>query len=197
MSRRLVEVGLVAGGVAVGLALGIGLSAGPSARPRDWIDALDVALRVMTVGVFVAGLVGTFAVLTSLQSSVYSQMYGRFQTMLLKLAEHPEWYDRLRSDVYLPNDDEPTAAAAPSHRFLANSMVNLYEEAYLLSEAKVLGIIPTMPFDYWQSMLGSMRAAFRLPYVRTHWELRRAAYSPRFNRFVRESVLPSEHETPR
>lgn len=35
---------------------------------------------------------------------------------------------------------------------------------------EVLGIIPTMPFDYWQSMLGSMRAAFRLPYTSTHWE---------------------------
>ena len=29
-----------------------------------------------------------------------------------------------------------------------------------------------LPQDYWQSILGSMRAAFQLKYVRTHWERR-------------------------
>ena len=37
--------------------------------------------------------------------------------------------------------------------------------------------------------LGSMRAAFQLKYVRTHWEKRQAVFSPKFNRFVRDHVL--------
>jgi hypothetical protein len=68
-------------------------------------------------------------------------------------------------------------------------MVNLYEEAFLLYESRVLAVFDTVPEDYWQSMLGSMRAAFRLRYVRTHWERRQSAFSSKFNRFVREQVL--------
>ena len=152
---------------------------------RTWWDAADVALRVGTLVVLSGGLVGTFAVLTSLRSNTYSQIYSRFQTMLLKLADHPEWYERMKHDEYTDADDEPTC----SHRFIANAMVNLYEEAFLLYDSRVLAVLHTVPDDYWRSMLGSMRSAFRLRYVRTHWEKRQAVFSGKFNAFVRGEIL--------
>ena len=75
-------------------------------------------------------------------------------------------------------------------------MVNLYEEAFLLYESRVLSIIDPLPQDYWQSILGSMRAAFQLKYVRTHWERREVVFSPRFNAFVRAKVLAFAGERP-
>ena len=150
----------------------------------------DIGLRIATVIVLGAGLVGTFAVLTSLRANAYSQIYTRFQSLLLKLADHPELFDQLKADVYTEEENNPLIQTpAKPHRFIANVMVNLYEEAFLLYESRVLSIIDPLPQDYWQSILGSMRAAFQLKYVRTHWELRSAVFSPRFNAFVREKIL--------
>lgn len=193
MGRTFTLAGLVAAGVGVGAVLGAAAAGNPT-RPRDWLDVADVVLRVATLGVFLVGLLGTFAVLTSLRSSVYSQMYGRFQTLLLKLADRPDLFDRLKRDTYTAADDDPDDLAAPTHghRFVANVMINMYEEAFLLYDSRVVAVIDTMTADYWESMLGSMRAAFRLRYVRTHWERRQAMYSPRFNRFVREVVLAAD-----
>jgi hypothetical protein len=159
-------------------------------RSRLWYDVADIGLRIATVIVLGAGLVGTFAVLTSLRASAYSQIYTRFQSLLLKLAEHPELFDQLKADVYTDDENNPaTQTPAKPHRFIANVMVNLYEEAFLLYESRVLSIIDPLPEDYWQSILGSMRAAFQLKYVRTHWEKRSAVFSPKFNAFVREKIL--------
>lgn len=179
-------VGVAAGG---GIALGAIFAAGDpfsERKTRDWYDFMDIGLRIATICIFLGGLVGTFAVLTSLRASTYSQMYGRFQAILLKLAEHPEWYERMRREEYA--GDSPDGSVQP-HRFAANALVNVYEEAFMLSEAKVLSVFGTMPADYWESMVGSMRESFRLPYVRTHWERRQSCYTPTFNRFVREVIL--------
>ncbi len=46
-------------------------------------------------------------------------------------------------------------------------------------------------------MLGSMRSAFQLKYVRTHWEIRQDVFSPKFNRFIREEILePGKQPAP-
>ncbi len=155
------------------------------------LAVIDLLLRLATVLVIAGGLVGTFALLTSLRAAAYSQLYGRFQTMLLKLAEHPELFDRLKKEEYTDAENDPTHPQAVTlpHRFIANAMVNLYEEAYLLNRSRVLSFIPTVPAEYWQSMLGSMRAAFQLRYVRTHWEKRQAVFSASFNRFVRDEII--------
>ena len=166
-------------------------------RSRLWYDVADIGLRIATVIVLGAGLVGTFAVLTSLRASAYSQIYTRFQSLLLKLADHPELFDQLKADVYTDDENNPaTLTPAKPHRFIANVMVNLYEEAFLLYESRVLSIIDPLPQDYWQSILGSMRAAFQLKYVRTHWERRSVVFSPRFNAFVREKILAYAGENP-
>ncbi len=188
MGRGAVAV-LFGGGMAVGLVAGAAIAAGAaSSKGRDWFDVLDLALRLTTVGIFAAGLIGTFAVLTSLRAQAYSQMYARFQTVLLKLADRPDLFDRMKREEYTDWQDAPAATSEP-HQFVANVLVNLYEEAFMLYEARVLSFIDTVPEDYWQSMLGSMRQAFRLRYVRTHWERRQAVFAPTFNRFVREQVL--------
>lgn len=169
---------------------GVKVAAEPAGRSRLWYDVADIGLRIATVIVLGAGLVGTFAVLTSLRANAYSQIYTRFQSLLLKLSEHPELFDQLKSDVYTDDENNPaTLTPAKPHRFIANVMVNLYEEAFLLYESRVLSIIDPLPQDYWQSILGSMRAAFQLKYVRTHWEKRSAVFSPKFNAFVREKIL--------
>lgn len=191
MERRVavvIGVGVAAG---AGFAAGAALSAGgvlPGHKGRDWFDLVDIGLRLGTLCALLGGLVGTFAVLTSLRASTYSQMYGRFQAMLLKLAEHPEWFERMRRDEYTDAEEGPDGPTHP-HRFAANAMVNLYEEAFLLSRARVLAVFGTMPADYWESMVGSMRAAFQLRYVRTHWERRQHCFSQSFNRFVRDEIL--------
>lgn len=172
-------------------------AAEPATKSRLWYEAADVGIRCATLCVLMAGLVGTFAVLTSLRASAYGQIYTRFQTLLLKLADHPELFDRMKQEDYTADENDPTSTApAKPHRFLANTMVNLYEEAFLLYDSRVLSIIDPLPQDYWQSILGSMRAAFQLRYVRTHWERRQAVFSSRFNAFVREKVLAFEGERP-
>lgn len=166
-------------------------------RSRLWYNVADIGLRIATVVVLGAGLLGTFAVLTSLRANAYSQIYTRFQSLLLKLSEHPELFDQLKADVYTDDENNPASLTpAKPHRFIANVMVNLYEEAYLLYESRVLSIIDPLPEDYWQSILGSMRAAFQLKYVRTHWERRSAVFSPKFNAFVREKILAYAGENP-
>lgn len=200
MERKLAAFLLLAVAVTLGLAVGIvyaqaaappPAAAAAPAKVRDWYDYADVILRVGTLIVLSGGLVGTFAVLTSLRAGVYSQIYGRFQGVLLKMVEHPQLFERMKRDEYTAAEDDPTNVAGPTHpqRFLANCMVNLYEEAFLIYESRVLMVIDTVPDDYWQSMLGSMRAAFQLKYVRTHWERRQAVFSPKFNRFVRDEIL--------
>ena len=181
----------------IGVAAGVGFAAGavaaggdgpPGRKPRDWFDLVDLGLRLATLCVFVGGLVGTFAVLTSLRASAYGQVYGRFQTTLLKLAEHPEWFERMKRDEYTAAEEGPDGPAH-AHRFAANAMVNMYEEAFMLSRARVLRVFGMMPADYWESMVGSMRSAFRLRYVRTHWERRQDCFPPTFNAFVRDEIL--------
>jgi len=164
----------------------------PAAKVRDWYDAADIVLRIVTILVLSGGLLGTFAVITSLRASAYSQIYSRFQGVLLKLAEHPHLFERMKREEYSLAEDDPTDPHSQTnpHRFIANCIVNLYEEAFLLYNARVLSVIDTVPDDYWQSMLGSMRSAFRLKYVRTHWEYRQPSFSPKFNRFVKDEVLP-------
>ncbi len=164
----------------------------PGAKVRDWYDVADIVLRVVTIVVLSGGLLGTFAVITSLRASAYSQIYSRFQGVLLKLAEHPQLFERMKREEYSLAEDDPTDPHSQTnpHRFIANCIVNLYEEAFLLYNARVLSVIDTVPDDYWQSMLGSMRSAFRLKYVRTHWEHRQPSFSPKFNRFVKDEVLP-------
>jgi hypothetical protein len=200
MERKLAVLLLLAVAVTLGLTVGVVYAqvgaAPPAAAPaaakvRDWYDYADVILRVGTLIVLSGGLVGTFAVLTSLRAGVYSQIYGRFQGVLLKMVEHPQLFERMKREEYTAAEDDPTNTNGSTHpqRFLANCMVNLYEEAFLIHEARVLSVIDTVPDDYWQSMLGSMRAAFQLRYVRTHWERRQAVFSPKFNRFVREAIL--------
>jgi hypothetical protein len=163
----------------------------PAAKASGWYDIADVLLRVCTLMVLSGGLVGTFAVLVSLRASAYSQIYGRFQGVLLKMADRPDLFDKMKREEYTAAENDANNLDDPTkpHRFLANCIVNLYEEAFLLHESKVLSVIDTVPEDYWQSMLGSMRAAFQLKYVRTHWEQRQSAFSSRFNQFVREDVL--------
>lgn len=200
MGRKLAVLLLLVVAVTLGLAVGVvyaqaapapAPAAGAAAKARDWYDYADVALRVATLVVLSGGLVGTFTILTSLRANAYSQIYGRFQGVLLKMMEHPHLFERMKREEYTAAEDDPTNPDGPTNpqRFLANCMVNLYEEAFLIYEARVLSVIDTVPDDYWQSMLGSMRAAFQLRYVRTHWELRQAVFSPKFNRFVREEVL--------
>lgn len=203
MERKLAVLILLAVGVALGVAAGVVFAQGGEASPvvhapgsptgkvRDWFDVADIALRVATLVVLTGGLIGTFAVLTSLRASTYSQIYGRFQTLLLNLADHPELFERMKREEYTDAEDDPASPQSTTnpHRFVANAMVNLYEEAFLLYESRVLSVIDSLPDDYWQSILGSMRAAFRLKYVRTHWEKRQAVFSPKFNRFVRDHVL--------
>lgn len=163
----------------------------PVSKNRFWYDIADIGLRVATLVVLSAGLVGTFAVLTSLRASSYSQIYTRFQGLLLKLADNPVLFDRMKTEEYTAEENDPTAPAAATnpHRFIANAMVNLYEEAFLLYESRVLNFFDPLPADYWQSILGSMRAAFQLKYVRTHWERRQAVFSSKFNAFVRSQIL--------
>ncbi len=203
MERKIALVLLLVVASALGLAVGVVYAQGgaeppPLATPapakvRDWYDFADIALRVATLVILSGGFVSTFAVLTSLRAGAYSQIYGRFQGVLLKLADHPHLFERMKREEYTAAEDDPTNPEGPTHphRFLANCIVNLYEEAFLLYESRVLSVIDTVPEDYWQSMLGSMRAAFALKYVRTHWELRQASFSPKFNRFVHEEVLAS------
>jgi hypothetical protein len=62
----------------------------------------------------------------------------------------------------------------------------------MLYHARVLAVFDTMPEDYWQSMLGSMRSAFQLRYVRTFWERRPWAFSTAFNEFVRTEVIDAK-----
>lgn len=157
---------------------------------KMWHEFADIGLRIATLLVLSAGLVGTFAVLTSLRASAYSQIYTRFQGLLLKLSETPELFDRMKADEYTEEENDPTATTPTKpHRFIANAMVNLYEEAFLLYESRVLHIIDPLPDDYWKSILGSMRAAFQLKYVRTHWERRQAVFSGSFNAFIKKHVL--------
>lgn len=173
-------------------------AADPGTRSRLWYDVADLGLRCATLLVLGAGLVGTFAVLTSLRASAYSQIYTRFQSLLLKLAEHPELFDRMKTEEYTSEENDPAAAKAATnpHRFIANAMVNLYEEAFLLYESRVLSVIDPLPADYWQSILGSMRAAFQLKYVRSHWQTREQVFSPRFNAFVRDQILGYQGANP-
>lgn len=202
MERRLALALFAAAAAALGLAAGAVSAQGgpapaaaapgpPPGKARDWWDYADIGLRVGTLVVLSGGLVGTFAVLTSLRASAYGQIYSRFQTLLLKLAEHPELFERMKQDEYTDAEDDPAhpAGATRPHRFVANAMVNLYEEAFLLYESRVLSVFDPLPDDYWQSIRGSMRAAFRLRYVRTHWEKRQAVFSAKFNRYVRDEIL--------
>jgi hypothetical protein len=203
MERRLAVAVFAAVAVALGVAAGAvfaqggaaahpGANApGPPGKARDWVDVADIALRAATLAVLSAGIVGTFAVLTSLRSSAYSQIFSRFQSLLLKLVEHPELFERMKREEYTDAEDDPLHPQTTTHphRFLANCMVNLYEEAFLLYESRVLSVFDPLPRDYWESILGSMRAAFQLKYVRTHWEKRQAVFSPKFNRFVRDQIL--------
>ncbi len=161
-------------------------------KTRDWFDMVDLVFRLVTIMIFACGLLGTFAVLTSLRANVYSQMYTRFQGVLLRLAQDPELFDKMKRDEYTVAEDDPYRVETPTnaHRFIANAMVNLYEEAFMLHEARILNVIDYLPNDYWLSMLGSMRAAYRLKYLRTHWEVRQIVFTPKFNRFVREQILP-------
>ena len=206
MERKIAFVFILSVGIACGLGVGVlfaqpvepsnlaiaRVDAVPAVKVRDWYDAADIVLRVVTIVVLSGGLLGTFAVITSLRASAYSQIYSRFQGVLLKLAEHPHLFERMKRDEYTLAEDDPTDPHSQTnpHRFIANCIVNLYEEAFLLYNSRVLSIIDTVPDDYWQSMLGSMRSAFRLKYVRTHWEHRQPSFSPKFNRFVKEEVLP-------
>lgn len=206
MERKIAFVLFLSVGIACGLGVGVlfaqpvepsnlaiaRVDAGPAVKVRDWYDAADIVLRVVTIVVLSGGLLGTFAVITSLRASAYSQIYSRFQGVLLKLAEHPHLFERMKRDEYTLAEDDPADPHSQTnpHRFIANCIVNLYEEAFLLYNSRVLSIIDTVPDDYWQSMLGSMRSAFRLKYVRTHWEHRQPSFSPKFNRFVKEEVLP-------
>lgn len=153
-------------------------------KPRDWYDHADILLRVATLTVLCCGVVSTFAVLTSLRTNAYSQIFSRFQTMLLKLSDNPDVFERMKREEF--SEGEVTTPL----RFYANAMVNLYEEAFLLYDSRVLTFIDLVPDDYWQSMLGSMRAAFKLKYVRTHWEKRQAVFSGKFNAFVQAEILP-------
>jgi hypothetical protein len=207
VERKLALIFLISVGVAVGVAAGVVIAQGPPAphgnpnpapgnpdppgKVRDWFDVADIVFRVVTLLVLSGGLIGTFALLTSLRASAYGQIYGRFQVMLLKLADHPELFDRMKKEEYTDAENDPneqTVATNP-HRFYANAIVNLYEEAFLLHDARVLTVIDPLPADYWASMLGSMRAAFQLKYVRTHWEKRQSAFSSRFNTYVRTEIM--------
>ena len=212
MERKLAAVILATVAAALGVAVGVVFAAGPTveavapvpappAKTRDWYDVADIALRLATLVVLSGGLVGTFAVLTSLRSAAYSSIFGHFQGVLLKLTDKPELFERMKREEYTDaeNDPDHPQAATHPHRFIANAMVNLYEEAFLLYDSRVLAVIDSLPDDYWQSMLGSMRAAFKLKYVRTHWEKRQSAFSSKFNTFVREQVIPpagGERERP-
>jgi hypothetical protein len=212
MERKLALILLLSVGVAVGLTTGVvfaqgppigqptvaPIGAAPSAKPRDWIDYADLLLRVATLLALSGGLLGTFAVLTSLRASAYGQIFGRFQGVLLKLADHPDLFDRMKKEEYTDAENDPNnpAVATNPHRFFANAIINLYEEAFLLYESRVLSVIDPLPADYWVSMLGSMRAAFQLRYVRTHWEKRQAAFSPRFNRYVEREILAYAGQQP-
>lgn len=204
MERKIALGLLLVVGVVLGIAVGVAFAQTKAplapalpgagevpAKARDWYDFADVLLRVATLAVLSGGIVGTFAVLTSLRAGAYSQIYGRFQGVLLKLSDHPHLFERMKREEYTAAEDDPNNESAPTNpqRFLANCIVNLYEEAFLLHDSRVLSVIDTVPEDYWQSMLGSMRAAFRLKYVRTHWEVRENSFSSKFNRFVREEVL--------
>jgi hypothetical protein len=203
MERKLAFLILLTVGVALGLAVGVvfaqsgppisvaDASMSPTAKARDWYDYADVILRVCTIFILACGLVGTFAVITSLRASAYSQIYGRFQGVLLKLADNPHLFERMKREEYTKAEDDPNDPHGPTnpHRFLANCIVNLYEEAFLIYESRILAVIDTVPEDYWQSMLGSMRSAFQLKYVRTHWELRQSVFSPKFNAFIRDEVI--------
>jgi len=212
MERKLAVILLASVAVAVGVAAGVVIAQAPPAGPpaanpaapappakvRDWFDYADLVFRLVTLLVLAGGLVGTFALLTSLRASAYGQIYGRFQTMLLKLADHPDLFDRMKKEAYTDAENDPNspAVATNPHRFFANAMINLYEEAFLLHDARVLTVIDPLPADYWVSLLGSMRAAYQLKYVRTHWEKRQAAFSPKFNRFVRDEILGHTGENP-
>jgi hypothetical protein len=212
MERKLAVILLASVAVAVGVAAGVVIAQGPPAGPpvanpaapaapakvRDWFDYADLVFRVVTLLVLAGGLVGTFALLTSLRASAYGQIYGRFQTMLLKLADHPDLFDRMKKEAYTDAENDPNSptVATNPHRFFANAIINLYEEAFLLHDSRVLTVIDPLPADYWVSLLGSMRAAFQLRYVRTHWETRQAAFSPKFNRFVRDAILGHTGENP-
>lgn len=198
MERKLALMFLIVLAVAFGVAVRSVMAQEPNLKPGDPAAAApslapsaDLALRIATLIVISGGLIGTFAILTSLRASAFSQMYGRFQTVLLKFADNPELFDRLKHDEYTDAENDPhhPHAITTPHRFVANAMVNMYEEAFLLNQSRVLSFIPTVPADYWQSMLGSMRAAFQLPYVRTHWEKRQAVFSASFNRFVKEQII--------
>ena len=204
MERKLAVFFLLAVGVAVGVAAGVVIAQGPPGVPpnaapaaavpaklHDWFDYADFIFRVVTILVLAGGLVGTLAVLTSLRASAYGQIFGRFQGVLLKLADHPDLFDRLKTEEYTEAENDPnnpTVATNPN-RFFANAIVNLYEEAFHLYNSRVPSVIDPLSADYWESLLGSMRAAFQLKYVRTHWETRQAVFSPKFNQYVRDEIL--------
>jgi hypothetical protein len=160
-------------------------------KSKVWYDRIDIGLRLATVTVLSLGLVGTFAVLTSLRASAYSQIYSRFQALLLRLSENPELFDRMKTEEYTDAENNPNSVDEKTkpHRFIANVMVNLYEEAYLLYKSRILLIFDPLPSDYWQSILGSMQSAFQLKYVRTHWEKRQQVFSNKFNQFIRDEIL--------
>jgi hypothetical protein len=205
MERKLAVTLLASVAVAVGVAAGVVIAQGPPAgqpaanpaapaappKVRDWFDYADLVFRVVTLLVLAGGLVGTFAVLTSLRASAYGQIFSRFQGVLLKLADHPDLFDRMKTEAYTEAENDPNtpAVATNPHRFYANAIVNLYEEAFHLYNSRVLSVIDPLSADYWESLLGSMRAAFQMKYVRTHWETRQAVFSPKFNTYVREEIL--------
>jgi hypothetical protein len=213
MERKLALFFLLAVGLAVGVAAGVVIAQGPPvpaqpanpaapqpapAKVRDWFDYADILFRVVTILVLAGGLIGTFALLTSLRASAYAQIYGRFQGVLLKLADHPELFDRMKKEEYTDAENDPNSpvVATNPHRFYANAIINLYEEAFLIHDSRILSVIDQLPADYWASMLGSMRAAFQMKYVRTHWEKRQAAFSSKFNGFVRSEILGYAGEHP-
>ena len=115
MERKIAFVLILSVGIACGLGVGVlfaqpvepsnlaiaRVDAGPAVKVRDWYDAADIVLRVVTIVVLSGGLLGTFAVITSLRASAYSQIYSRFQGVLLKLAEHPHLFERMKRDEYI------------------------------------------------------------------------------------------------
>lgn len=76
MERKLALLLLLVVAVAMGLAVGVAYAQSGAAAPqpttapakvRDWYDFADIVLRVATIAILSGGIVGTFAVLTSLR----------------------------------------------------------------------------------------------------------------------------------
>ncbi len=124
--------GLTAGLMLTGRAGGVAADGAPIPKSRDWYDVADIIIRLVTTAIFTFGLIGTFALLTSLRASRTARFMAVSKVFLLKHSDNPQLFERMKREEYTRAEDNPNDSNEPTkpHRFLANCIVNLYEKRF-------------------------------------------------------------------